>query len=127
MGPPLLEGLAGKWYGGLLGIDGSIYGMPCNADAVLKITPGTGESGPCEGSDRGPAVSTIGSLELGGWKYHGGMSSVSKDVIYAVPMHADRVLAIVPATGQVLEIGEKIDCGEDRFLLPASLRVRQGP
>ena len=79
VGDSLLEGLAGKWYGGLLGCNGSIYGMPCNADAVLVITPGAGEAGPFEGSDRGPAVSTIGSLPLGGWKYHGGMSSRSKD------------------------------------------------
>ncbi len=26
-----------KWVGGVLGLDGRIYGMPCNADAVLIV------------------------------------------------------------------------------------------
>ena len=28
-----------KWYGGLLGSDGCIYGMPYYANSVLKIDP----------------------------------------------------------------------------------------
>ena len=32
-----------KWYGGIVGGDGAIYGIPYTAEAVLRIEPGTEE------------------------------------------------------------------------------------
>lgn len=31
------------WHGGNLGDDGCIYGVPCNAERILKINPRTSE------------------------------------------------------------------------------------
>ncbi|KAK3247240.1 hypothetical protein CYMTET_43254 [Cymbomonas tetramitiformis] len=90
IGGPLLGGQ--KWYGGLLGEDGCIYGIPYNASSVLKIDPSTQE------------VTTIGELPEGGWKWHGGVVAPNGD-IYGMPSHANTVLKIVPSTGEVVEIG----------------------
>lgn len=32
-----------KWHGGNLGNDGMIYGIPCNANSVVKVNPRTSE------------------------------------------------------------------------------------
>jgi len=81
----LLQG-RDKWYGGLLGIDGAIYGIPQNADAVLKIVPETLE------------VSLIGKgmFPLGGWKWHGGVACAFDGCIYGIPNHHDQCLRINP-------------------------------
>lgn len=118
VGPPLLPVLgersggpgpldvAGRWYGGLLGSDGSIYGMPCNADCVLKITPQPWPDSMLPPPD--PVVSTLEApLELGNWDYHGGIATKGGHVLYAVPMHASRVLSIVPETGTVRLVGKE--------------------
>lgn len=89
---PLLPGVDQKWYGGLLGPDGCIYGMPYNADSVLKIEPKTGKA------------STIGKLPLGGWKWHGGVLG-QNGILYGVPSHADRVLRVDPINDDVRTVG----------------------
>ena len=48
-------------------------------------------------------VSTLGSLK-GRWKWHGGALGVD-GAIYGIPAHAERVLKIVPETGEVTLIG----------------------
>ena len=95
-------------YGGLLGGDGCIYGIPQNAGSVIKIDPRT------------DACSTIGSLEEGGWKWHGG-NTAGDGNIYAIPCHADSVLKIdcsaaaVAAGAQVSTIGAgKVPAGRAR-------------
>lgn len=49
-------------------------------------------------------VSTIGDLEEGDWKWHGGSLGVD-GAIYGIPAHADSVLKIQPKTGEVKSIG----------------------
>ena len=72
----------GKYYGGLLGGDGCIYGVPQCADGVLKIDPATQE------------VTTFGAVP-GGWKWHGGV--VAEDgTIWGIPSNSDEVLRIDP-------------------------------
>ena len=50
-----------KWLRGARARDGAIYGVPSNADSVLKIIPSTGE---CQ---------VIGGPFRGAWKWHGGV------------------------------------------------------
>jgi hypothetical protein len=95
-GHPLLRGKA-KWYGGLLGCDGSIYGIPNCADRVLKLTvvPGTDEA----------AIEAIGRLPKGGRKWHGGVACSADGCIYGAPSHADSVLRIDVRRGEVTMVG----------------------
>jgi len=76
-----------KWQNGFLGRDGAIYGLPCNAPAVLRISPSF----------------EVTTLRLSGGdscgaspeKWEGGVIAPS-GVIYAMPQQADRVLRIDP-------------------------------
>ena len=43
IGPVLQPGVKNKWYGGIKALDGSIWGMPYNASAALRIDPASGE------------------------------------------------------------------------------------
>ena len=58
IGPPLSEG-QNKWYGGILGVDGCVYGMPYTATGVLRINPKT------------DSVEVLGDFPSGGYKWHG--------------------------------------------------------
>lgn len=58
IGPSLSEG-QNKWYGGILGTDGCIYGMPYTATGVLRINP------------RNDSVQILGNYPSGGYKWHG--------------------------------------------------------
>ena len=88
-------------YGGLLGGDGCIYGIPQNASSVIKINPFTDE------------CTLIGSLAEGGHKWHGG--NVGPDGnIYGIPCHADNVIKINTASGEVSTIGGPIPAGKHR-------------
>eukprot|EP00729_Bicosta_minor_P016895 gene16895-30830_t len=84
-----------KWHGGNLGNDGMIYGIPCNANAVVKVNPRTSE------------VTTIG----GPWpgqparqRWYGGIKAANGS-IYGIPHTATGVLKITPETQQVEIIG----------------------
>jgi len=81
-----------KWLRGILAGDGAIYGIPSNAEAVLKIDPSTGE------------VATMGGPLVGAWKYHGGVLA-GDGAIYGIPCNAESVLKVVPSTGEVTTIG----------------------
>ena len=102
--------LAGKqkWYGGLLGLDGCIYGIPNCATAVLRVDPRTQE------------VSTFGEADLPDtpfgdqkYKWHGGVAHPN-GYIYGVPSHSDCVLKIDPATQSVTTFGGPIASGTYR-------------
>jgi hypothetical protein len=67
-----------KWLRGARAIDGAIYGVPSNADAVLKIIPSTGE---CK---------VIGGPFRGHWKWHGGVIAPDGN-IYGIPCNAEQV------------------------------------
>lgn len=81
IGPKLSCG-QNKWYGGIKGVDGCIYGMPYTATGVLRINP------------RDDSVQILGNFPLGGWKWHGGLLSLETGVIYAFPAHSNEVLCI---------------------------------
>ena len=89
-----------KWYGGLLGTDGRIYGVPQCASSVLRIDPKTGT---CE---------TFGSYPEGGG--NGTEGTVGMDgAIYGIPAHADTVLKIIPGDEpEIREIGEAAQDGK---------------
>ncbi|KAK1747043.1 hypothetical protein QTG54_002387 [Skeletonema marinoi] len=76
----LLSG-SNKWYGGILGNDNCVYGIPYAAGSVLCIDANTDE------------VSLLGDFGWNKYNFHGGIKS-SKGAIYAFPAHADKVLKI---------------------------------
>ena len=73
-----------KWYGGILGDDNAIYGVPYAASGVLRIDANT------------DTVELIGEEEFGVKKYnwHGGTKSPKNGKIYCFPAHAQNVLCI---------------------------------
>uniref|UniRef100_A0A7S4Q9U4 DUF6923 domain-containing protein n=1 Tax=Alexandrium monilatum TaxID=311494 RepID=A0A7S4Q9U4_9DINO len=94
-GPHVRSSLPGnrfKWLRGIRAGDGAIYGIPSNAEAVLKIVPSTQE------------VTTIGGPFKGQWKWHGGVLA-GDGRIYGIPCNAEAVLRITPSTGAVELIG----------------------
>ncbi|KAL1507497.1 hypothetical protein AB1Y20_008333 [Prymnesium parvum] len=91
IGTNLGEG-GGKWSGGVLGPDGKVYCVPCDARRVLRIDPATG------------ATDLIGSDHGEGGKWGGGVLGPDGKV-YCVPRNARRVLRIDPATGATDLIG----------------------
>jgi hypothetical protein len=75
-----LEG-TNKWYGGIVGADDCVYGIPYGTCAVLRIDCANGSAtlvGPDYGATR--------------YNWHGGIQVNGK--IYAHPSHADTVLVI---------------------------------
>ena len=58
-----------KWYGGLLGSDGNLYGIPNCSSSVLRVIPIKDE------------VELFGNLPPGNWKWHGGMADSTGDVM----------------------------------------------
>lgn len=73
-----------KWYGGILGDDNAIYGVPYAASGVLRIDAETDE------------VQLIGEEEFGVKEYnwHGGIKSGKNGRIYCFPAHHSHVLSI---------------------------------
>ena len=76
-----------KWLRGARGRDGSIYGVPSNANTVLRIQPATGK---CD---------IIGGPWPGHWKWHGGVMGPDGN-IYGIPCNAEQVLKIDTVTGE---------------------------
>lgn len=76
----LLAG-SNKWYGGILGNDNCVYGIPYAAGSVLCIDANTDQ------------VSLLGDFGWNKYNFHGGIKS-SKGAIYAFPAHANEVLKI---------------------------------
>jgi hypothetical protein len=70
-----------KWYGGIVGDDNAIYGIPYRAAGVLRIDSNT------------DTATIIGpNYGVGKYFWHGGIKRLGK--IYAHPSHADTVLVI---------------------------------
>ena len=77
-----------KWYGGILGDDNCIYGIPYAAGSILCIDANTDQ------------VSLLGNFGWNKYNFHGGVKS-KLGSIYAFPAHADTVLKIdTTARGQ---------------------------
>ena len=76
-----LTNCTNKWYGGIVGDDNCIYGIPYRACGVLQIDCNT-DTATLIGPDYG----------VGQYNWHGGIKVNGK--IYAHPSHADTVLVI---------------------------------
>jgi hypothetical protein len=76
-----------KWYGGILGDDGAVYGIPYTARGVLRI-------GNPNGGNHNNNISIIGSFPEKQYLWHGGIKSPFNGAIYAFPSHANQVLKI---------------------------------
>jgi len=95
-----------KWYGGILGDDGAIYGIPYTASGILRI------GYPYNGSDD---VRIIGSFPQNQYLWHGGVKSPHNGAIYAFPSHADQVLKIQTRASECVNAST---CNEEqRFFL----------
>jgi len=70
-----------KWYGGILGDDNAVYGMPYRTCSVLRIDTET-DTATIVGPDHGCKI----------FNWHGGLKR--NGMIYAFPSHANRVLKI---------------------------------
>ncbi|OLQ10624.1 DeSI-like protein [Symbiodinium microadriaticum] len=91
-GSQLLSG-KNKWLGGVLGLDGNIYCIPCNKDSVLQIS--TADS----------HISTFGSFaEQGTFKWSRGLMAGNGN-IFGIPARAKSVLKISPTTKEVSTFG----------------------
>jgi hypothetical protein len=83
-----------KWYGGILGDDNAVYGMPYRTCSVLRIDTET-DTATIVGPDYGSKL----------FNWHGGIKK--NGIIYAHPSHADTVLAIdtrIESRGQKQEL-----------------------
>lgn len=79
-----------KWYGGILGDDGAVYGIPYTASGVLRI----GNSSVVSNSENCTCIRVIGSFPPKQFLWHGGVKSPHNGAIYAFPSHANQVLKI---------------------------------
>ena len=86
------------WHGAAAGLDGNIYGIPSNANEVLKVDPVTRE------------VTRFGaeSMPPGQNKWYGGIRGPD-GAIYGIPYTANHVLKIVPETQEVIMLGDLSD------------------
>ena len=80
-----ITGLTGtvKWYGGVLGPDGKIYGIPCNSTSVLIIDPVA----------KTADTTTIAGLSADTDKWFGGVLGPDGK-IYGIPYNSTSVLII---------------------------------
>ena len=82
----------GVWSGNMQGVDGSLYGIPCNARRVMKFNP------------IHKSVSHIGPDLGGGWKWRGG-AMADNGVFYCIPYFSNRgILKIDTNTDTVTEL-----------------------
>lgn len=79
--PEFTLDVTNKWYGGIVGDDNAIYGIPYRACGVLRIDSTT-DSAKIIGPNYG----------IGNYYWHGGIKCNGK--IYAHPSHAETVLVI---------------------------------
>jgi hypothetical protein len=89
--PQVMQGKY-KWLGGGVDREGNIYGMPSDAQTILKIETSTGR------------VSTFGSVSDDKNKWQGAVLGPD-GCLYAMPANACTVLKINPYTMEIKEIG----------------------
>jgi alpha-tubulin suppressor-like RCC1 family protein len=77
-----------KWFGGVLGPDGKIYGIPLNATDILIIDPANGTA----------TNSNMGADLTGEAKWSGGVLGPDGK-IYGIPLNATDILIIDPVNG----------------------------
>jgi hypothetical protein len=91
--PGAIRGNRFKWLRGARAANGDMFGIPCNANKVLRIT------------SRGE-VDMIGDPEMlaGHWKWHGGVLHANGN-LYGCPCNSEHVLKIEPNTAKVTLVG----------------------
>jgi hypothetical protein len=91
--PGAIRGNRFKWLRGARAANGDMFGIPCNANKILRISTG-GE------------VDMIGDPELlsGHWKWHGGVLHANGN-LYGCPCNSERVLKINPERAEVSLVG----------------------
>jgi hypothetical protein len=80
--------------------EGFIWGIPSNADCLLKIDPRT------------DTASTVGNLPNTRDKWQGGFvanDELGRPSIWCIPESAEAVLKVVTATGEVRLLGHTAD------------------
>ena len=99
-----------KWLRGLTAADpvfgegAAIYGIPANAEGVLKVVPRTQEVTILRDYIGADGEKHENPKLEGRWKYHG--AAIGRDGnIYCIPANALRVMMIVPTTGEVRLVG----------------------
>ena len=88
-----------KWVGGVLGLDGCVYGIPANAAKVLCFDPKTQEA-TLVGADLGE----------GGEKWVGGVLGPD-GCVYGIPANASKVLRFDPTTQEATLVGADLGNG----------------
>lgn len=90
-----------KWWGGVKGPDGRIYGIPYSAEDILIIDPRTNSA----------TRSTLGETLQGGSKWASGCLGPDGK-IYGVPYHASTVLIIDPIAGTAMQTDFGLDLSD---------------
>lgn len=86
--------LTNKWYGGILGDDNCIFGVPYAASGVLQIDANT-DTVEIIGEDRdGEGDDTLSKCDVNEYNFHGGIFSKRNGKIYCFPAHHSHVLTI---------------------------------
>jgi hypothetical protein len=83
-----------KWGGGVLSLQGMIYGIPYKSEQVLRIDPAT-DTAVLVGSELGSATTH---------KWDGGVLS-PQGMIYGIPYNSEQVLRIDPTTDTTSLVG----------------------
>eukprot|EP00934_Nitzschia_sp_Nitz4_P009390 Nitzschia sp. Nitz4//scaffold58_size112336//51165//52595//NITZ4_004033-RA/size112336-processed-gene-0.67-mRNA-1//1//CDS//3329554989//9380//frame0 len=91
--PEFTLDVTNKWYGGIVGDDNAIYGIPYRACGVLRIDS-TNDTATMVGPNYG----------IGNYFWHGGIKKHGK--IYAHPSHANTVLVIDTKVGSDTLVSE---------------------
>jgi hypothetical protein len=79
-----------------------VYGIPQQADGVLKIDPANQEYTQF-GSGQLPRSTKF--RQEGGWMWHGGMTSLDETIVYGFPNNSDHVLRIDTADDSISMLG----------------------
>ena len=79
---------SGKWWGGVLGPDGKIYGIPLGSADILVLDPAAGTA----------SRRTMGAYLSGTSKWHTGVLAPDGK-IYAMPFNSPDLLVIDPVAG----------------------------
>ena len=90
------------WMAAVANAEGIIFGVPCNANSIIRFDPRTNE------------LSTFGQLEdTGEWKYMQGILDPSGRYIFCIPMMTARVLCVDTQENSIELIGPDFGRGAD--------------
>lgn len=97
-----------KWLRAIRDRNGILWGLPSNANRVIKITPPRGTEA--------EKIEFVGPELYPGtiWKWHGAQLA-SNGKIYAIPCNALRVLCVNTETGEVKMIGDEDLTGRQKW------------